>query len=49
VTSRAEAKGGGAVTLGEIADRPVDALEVGCARCERRGRLSVAKLIACPV
>jgi hypothetical protein len=34
----------GAVTLGEIAGR-LPMLEVACARCERRGRLSIAKLI----
>jgi hypothetical protein len=36
-----------AVTLGEIADR-LAMLEVACSRCERRGRLSVAKLIERP-
>jgi hypothetical protein len=35
---------GGAVTLGELADR-LPMLEVACSRCERRGRLNVAKLI----
>jgi hypothetical protein len=34
----------GAITLGEIAGR-LPMLEVACARCGRRGRLSVAKLI----
>jgi hypothetical protein len=34
----------GAVTLGEIASRLL-MLEVACSRCERRGRLSVARLI----
>ena len=34
----------GAVTLGEIAGR-LPMLEVACSRCERRGRLGVAKLI----
>jgi hypothetical protein len=34
----------GAVTLGEIAGR-LAMLEVACSRCERRGRLDVAKLI----
>jgi len=34
----------GAVTLGELAGR-LPMLEVACSRCERRGRLSVAKLI----
>jgi hypothetical protein len=34
----------GAVTLGEIAGK-LTMLEVACARCDRRGRLSVAKLI----
>jgi hypothetical protein len=35
---------GGAVTLGEIAGR-LPMLEVACSRCDRHGRLSVAKLI----
>jgi hypothetical protein len=35
---------GGAVTLGEIAGS-LSMLEVACSRCERRGRLSVARLI----
>ena len=35
---------GGAVTLGEIAGR-LSMLEVVWSRCDRRGRLSVAKLI----
>lgn len=34
----------GAVTLGDIAGR-LPMLEVACSRCERRGRLSVARLI----
>jgi len=34
----------GAVTLGDIADK-LPMLEVACSRCERHGRLSVAKLI----
>ena len=34
----------GAVTLGGIADR-INMLEVACSKCERRGRLSVARLI----
>jgi len=34
----------GAVTLGEIGGR-LRMLEVVCSRCERRGRLDVAKLI----
>jgi hypothetical protein len=34
----------GAVTLGDIADW-LPMLEVACSRCERRGWLSVAKLI----
>jgi hypothetical protein len=36
--------GSGAVTLGDIADK-ITMLEVACSRCERHGRLSVAKLI----
>jgi hypothetical protein len=35
---------GGAVTLGEVAGR-LAMLEIACSRCERRGRLSVARLI----
>ena len=35
----------GAVTLGDIADR-LPMLDVACSKCDRRGRLSVAKLIA---
>ena len=35
----------GAVTLDDIADR-LPMLDVACSKCERRGRLSVAKLIA---
>jgi len=35
----------GAVTLGDIADRLL-VLEVACSKCDRCGRLSVAKLIA---
>ena len=35
---------GGAVTLAELAGR-LPMLEVACSRCERRGRLNVAKLI----
>jgi hypothetical protein len=34
----------GAVTLGDIAGK-LQMLDVACSRCERRGRLSVAKLI----
>jgi hypothetical protein len=34
----------GAITLGGIADK-ITMLEVTCSRCERWGRLSVAKLI----
>jgi len=35
----------GAVTLGELAGR-VERLEVRCRRCERHGRLRLARLIA---
>ena len=35
---------GGAVTLAELAGR-LPMLEVACSRCERRGRLNVARLI----
>ena len=35
----------GAVTLGDLAGR-VDQLEVRCRRCERHGRLRLARLIA---
>ncbi len=34
----------GAVTLGDIIDT-ITLLEVACSRCERRGRLRVARLI----
>jgi DNA ligase D-like protein (predicted ligase) len=37
----------GAVTLGSIADK-ITMLEVACSRCERHGRLSVAKLVDAP-
>src|SRR5947207_5971853 len=36
---------GGAVTLGDVAGK-LAMLDVACSKCERRGRLSVAKLIA---
>ena len=35
----------GAVTLGDVAGK-LPMLDVACSKCERRGRLSVAKLIA---
>jgi hypothetical protein len=35
----------GAVTLGDIAGK-LSMLDVACSKCDRRGRLSVAKLIA---
>ena len=36
---------GGAVTLGDLVGR-IDRLEVRCRRCERHGRLRLARLIA---
>jgi len=45
-----EATGLGYVLLGEIAERFTAAglamLEVSCNRCDRRGRLSIARLLA---
>jgi len=35
---------GGAITLGDLAGK-VTTLEIACRRCDRRGRLSVARLI----
>lgn len=35
----------GFITLGQVAERTA-ALEVACRRCERRGRYSVARLVA---
>jgi hypothetical protein len=40
-----EAMTSGAVTLGDLAGK-ITMLEVACDRCERHGRLRVAKLIA---
>ena len=37
---------GDAVTLGDIAGRGITMLEIACRRCERRGRLSVDRLLA---
>jgi hypothetical protein len=34
------------ITLGDMADKGMRTLEVACRRCERRGRLSIARLIA---
>jgi hypothetical protein len=45
VTGKARMGNSGAVTLGDIADR-LAMLDVACSKCDRRGRLSVAKLIA---
>jgi hypothetical protein len=36
------------ITLGDMADKGMRMLEVACRRCERRGRLSIARLIAEP-
>jgi hypothetical protein len=36
---------GDAVTLGDLAGRGITMLEIACRRCDRRGRLSVARLI----
>ena len=33
-----------AITLGEVADR-LPMLDVACSKCDRRGRLNVAKLV----
>ena len=37
---------GGVITLGEMRAKGMTMLEVACRRCERRGRLSIARLIA---
>jgi hypothetical protein len=34
------------ITLGDMADKGMTMLEVACRRCDRRGRLSIARLIA---
>ena len=34
------------MTLGEMADKGMTMLEVACRKCPRRGRLSIARLIA---
>jgi len=36
----------GVITLGEMHAKGMTMLEVACRRCERRGRLSIARLIA---
>jgi hypothetical protein len=36
----------GMITLGDMRRRGMTMLEVACRRCERRGRLSIARLIA---
>ena len=33
------------VTLGDMANNGMTMLEVACRRCERRGRLSIARLM----
>jgi hypothetical protein len=46
VTGKARiASNSGAVTLGDVAGK-LGMLNVACSKCDRRGRLSVAKLIA---
>jgi hypothetical protein len=34
------------ITLGDMANKGVTMLDVACRRCDRRGRLSIARLIA---
>jgi hypothetical protein len=34
------------ITLGDMAAKGITMLEVACRRCDRRGRLSIARLIA---
>jgi hypothetical protein len=34
------------ITLGDMADKGMTMLEVACRKCPRRGRLSIARLIA---
>jgi hypothetical protein len=34
------------ITLGDMADKGMPMLEVACRKCPRRGRLSIARLIA---
>ena len=34
------------ITLGDMAAKGMQMLEVACRRCDRRGRLSIARLIA---
>lgn len=36
----------GVITLGEMQAKGMRMLEVGCRKCARRGRLSIARLIA---
>ena len=36
----------GVITLGDMEAKGMRMLEVACRRCERRGRLSIARLIA---
>jgi hypothetical protein len=36
----------GVITLGEMQAKGITMLEVACRRCERRGRLSIERLIA---
>jgi hypothetical protein len=38
--------GGGAVLLGDLVAAGMRHLHVACSKCERRGRLSVARLVA---
>jgi hypothetical protein len=36
----------GVITLGDMQDKGMTMLAVACRRCDRRGRLSIARLIA---
>ncbi len=36
----------GVISLGDMADKGMTMLEVACRKCPRRGRLSIARLIA---
>jgi hypothetical protein len=36
----------GVISLGDMADKGMTMLEVACRRCDRQGRLSIARLIA---
>ena len=36
----------GVITLGEVAERGAEMIEIRCGRCDRAGLLSVARLLA---